>query len=107
VDRILLSECDFGLSSRYHKLIESAKKGFVKEEMYSFAHFPVILIIHDLRLKSCKSTLIFSFEQVAGYVSVKSLGAVKSLYTRLVGDIKSYKCPFCQRFFHLICTVVS
>lgn len=46
-----LSECDFGLSYRYYKLIEPAKEGFVEEEMYSSAHFPVILIIQDLRLR--------------------------------------------------------
>lgn len=45
MDRKLLSECDFGLSYRYYRLIAPAKEGFVKEEMYSSAHFPVLLII--------------------------------------------------------------
>lgn len=61
MDRKLLSECDFGLSHRYYRLIVPAKEGFVKEEMYSSAHFPVVLIIQDprLRIMYCKFTLIF------------------------------------------------
>lgn len=47
MDRKLLFECDFGLSYRYYKLIVLAKEGFVKEEMYSSAHFPVVLIIQE------------------------------------------------------------
>lgn len=51
MDRKLLSECDFGLSYRYYRLIAPAMEGFVKEEMYSSAHFPVVLIIQDPRLR--------------------------------------------------------
>lgn len=47
MDRKLLSECDFGLSYRYYGLIAPAKEGFVKEEIYFSAHFPVSLIIQD------------------------------------------------------------
>lgn len=51
MDWKLLSECDFGLSYRYYRLIAPAEEGFVKEEMYFSAHFPMLLIIQDPRLR--------------------------------------------------------
>lgn len=47
--RRLLFECDFGLSYRYSKLLELGKARFVKKELYSAAHFPVVLIIQARR----------------------------------------------------------
>ena len=63
MDRKLLSECDFGLSYRYYRVIAPAKEGFVKEDIYYTAHFLLVLIIQDprLRIVYCEPTLIFSF----------------------------------------------
>lgn len=59
MDRKLLSECDFGLSYRYYRLIAPAKEGFMKEEIYSFSHFPESLIIQDPTLRIVYGHLFF------------------------------------------------
>lgn len=52
MDRKLLSECDFGLSYRYYRLIAPAREGSVEAGNVFHCSFPCTLIIHNPRLRS-------------------------------------------------------